>query len=242
MSYVTGKAEDHKLTLYNDFLVIGEDRVRLKTSIEYRVIELYCKNTFSIINLLPNNYFVLKRKNIIMIVPFTNDVLLDVELFEYLGNCNIYQAKIYDREKKVTDLYINKNATVTWDNLNMLVDKDGNETIYDWAYLTTWYDKLSFSGNNNYIEKQVKIDYIDEDGNRSKLFKPVKSYSDRLQEDKLGNILGGQYTNGLQYSIEGLNQSYSGYYHIHLKTRTIMTGKEHTENSKKLVKYKARKV
>ena len=233
--------KDYKLDINNNLLIIKEDSVSIKTNVNYKAIMLYIRDGFSINSLLPNNYLISKNNKKIMIIPFTNEPELDVDLFNYNGVCNIYKANLYDSNKKAIELHINKDVIVTWDNLKSSVDTNNTITEQVWENLSTWYEKMSFDGRNNYSESLKETISIDASGSSVVKLVPKKEIPLDNGSDNLSNIIGGLYTKGLVYQIEGANESYTGDYHIHLKTKEVMTGKEHTASSKKLVNYTIRK-
>ena len=249
MSYNVNTEGNFKRVAYNNYLVISENIISIKTNINFRAISINHANGFSITSLLPNDYLIEKNDNKILILKFNNEEQTELDLFEYSGYCNISQVEVLDTNGNATFLDINRDAIVTWDNLSKTVDIDETESIQAWENLSTWYEKMSFDGRNNYKTRYVRKEIIsDTDRDIDAFVKPT--YEEKYEKvipletlsDELGNIIGGLYTKGNAYKIKGSKNSYTGYYHMHLRTKVVMTGKEHSEGSKELVKYTIRKV
>ena len=142
-------------------LLIKEKLVEINTDIVYQGIEIRYKGELYINNKLPNDFIVQKGNNKIIIIRFsTNDEIIE-ELFEYNGNCNIYYAKMVDKDLNEYNLITKKPALQTWSALGTKRLDDNRTTKYLWESLTTNYDDVTFNGNNSEdkaLKQGVKID------------------------------------------------------------------------------------
>tara|TARA_R100000808_G_scaffold14669_1_gene34495 strand:- start:975 stop:1730 length:756 start_codon:yes stop_codon:yes gene_type:complete len=241
---------NYKQIVNNDVLYVGETVVSIKTNIDFKAILIKHKNDFSCSTLLPNSFIIKKTDNKILILKINNEKYTDLDLFTYRGVFTGHQVDVYGDAGLITNLHINRDTIVSWDNLTPIIDKDGNKTEQAWENLSTWYEKMSFDGRNNYINALVSRPIIlDEDATQDVMYKKLeyKEYYEKQIPltnglDEYSEIVGGLYTSGNAYKIKGSKNSYSGFYHYHIRTKKVMTGKHHTQSSEELVKYKSRKV
>ena len=146
-------------------LLIKEKSVEINTDIVYQGIEIRYKGELYINNKLPNDFIVQKGNNKIIIIRFsTNDEIIE-ELFEYNGNCNIYYAKMVDKDLNEYDLITKKPALQTWSALGTKRLDDNSTSKYLWESLTTNYDDLYFNGNNSYAKTLKQVSKIDNEAN-----------------------------------------------------------------------------
>ena len=146
-------------------LLIKEKSVEINTDIVYQGIEIRYKGELYINNKLPNDFIVQKGNNKIIIIRFsTNDEIIE-ELFEYNGNCNIYYAKMVDKDLNEYDLITKKPALQTWGALGTKRLDDNSTSKYLWESLTTNYDDLYFNGNNSYAKTLKQVSKIDNEAN-----------------------------------------------------------------------------
>ena len=147
-------------------LLIKEKSVEINTDIVYQGIEIRYKGELYINNKLPNDFIVQKGNNKIIIIRFsTNDEIIE-ELFEYNGNCNIYYAKMVDKDLNEYDLITKKPALQTWSALGTKRLDDNSTSKYLWESLTTNYDDLYFNGNNSYAKTLKQVSKIDNEANK----------------------------------------------------------------------------
>ena len=107
----------------------------------------------------------LVSNNKIIIIRFSNNDEIIEELFEYNGNCNIYYAKMVDKDLNEYDLITKKPALQTWGALGTKRLDDNSTSKYLWESLTTDYDDLTFNGNNSYVKSLKQVSKIDNEAN-----------------------------------------------------------------------------
>ena len=146
-------------------LLIKEKSVEINTDILYQGIEIRYKGELYINNKLPNDFIVQKGNNKIIIIRFSNNDEIIEELFEYNGNCNIYYAKMVDKDLNEYDLITKKPALQTWSALGTKRLDDNSTSKYLWESLTTDYDDLTFNGNNSYVKSLKQVSKIDNEAN-----------------------------------------------------------------------------
>ena len=240
---------NYKEVVNNDVLYVSETVVSIKTNIDFRAIVIKHNNDFSCSTLLSNNFLFKKTDNKILIMKLNNETYTDLDLFTYKGAFTGHQVDVYNKAGSVTNLSINRDIIVNWDNLTPVIDKDGNKTEQAWEGLSTWYEKMSFDGRNNYINALVSRPIIlDEDFTQDVMYKKLeyKEYYEKQVpltngQDETQEIVSGLYTSGNIYRIKGSKNSYSGFYHYHIRAKKVMTGEQHTQSSEELVKYTIRK-
>ena len=147
-------------------LLIKEKSVEINTDIVYQGIEIRYKGELYINNKLPNDFIVQKGNNKIIIIRFSNNDEIIEELFEYNGNCNIYYAKMVDKDLNEYDLITKKPALQTWSALGTKRLDDNSTSKYLWESLTTNYDDLYFNGNNSYAKTLKQVSKIDNEANK----------------------------------------------------------------------------
>ena len=147
-------------------LLIKEKSVEINTDIVYQGIEIRYKGELYINNKLPNDFIVQKGNNKIIIIRFSNNDEIIEELFEYNGNCNIYYAKMVDKDLNEYDLITKKPALQTWGALGTKKLDDNSTSKYLWESLTTNYDDLYFNGNNSYAKTLKQVSKIDNEANK----------------------------------------------------------------------------
>ena len=114
--------------------------------------------------------------------------------------------------------------------------------------MTTYWEDLSFTGRNDYVDKKVykpiNKDTITTSGTgfgtrvvdkQQEEFEIQKVPSRVNKRDKNIFVVGDLYTKGSRFKIKGSDEPYQGDYHCNTKTGRILTGKNFTTDSKQLV-------
>ena len=217
---------------------IKENVVELKTDINYKAVEIEFTGNLSIKSLLPNDYLVKKGKGKLIILKFNKSDIIEKELFKYYGGCFINYAFLVDSNYEKHQLLVRRRLNF-WNNLTFFAKDDGTMLPYFYTEISTNWDKLESDIRNDGYEKTTYID--DGTGTNNKIQRKIKKYPNSFRKDRNVAILGEQHTKGGIFKIKGDKVPYSGYYHIYVDSKKVMTGKMPENGSKELILITKRK-
>ena len=183
-------------------IIISDRIVELQTSSEFVACEIRYRGILNIRGLLDESiFYVHQGKNTIMILNFSRTIMNKLELFSYVGKCDISGCILVDKDynKYVVDVLDYGNQS--WNKLNEREDEGSESKKITWDYLTIKYIDMKHNGRNDntfYYKKVKDYNAVERKYERNeKEFFSKAAYSSlryyRSKVDKINESIGSRY-------------------------------------------------